>query len=44
MRFYGVVYNVGYQTFVEYAREFNRTNRYLRAEARSNCVVIFKLQ
>jgi hypothetical protein len=43
MKFYGVVYNVGYQTFIEYAREFNQTNRYLRAEARSNCVVIYKL-
>lgn len=43
MKFYGVVYNVGYQTFIEYAREFNATHRYLKAEARSNCVVIFKL-
>lgn len=43
MKFYGVVYNVGYQTFIEYAREFNKVNRYLKAEARSNCVVIFKL-
>jgi hypothetical protein len=42
MQFYGIVYDVGYQTFVQWASEFNSTNPYLIAEARSNCVVIYK--
>lgn len=43
MMFYGVVYNTNGKSFTEWAYAFNKKNSDLRAEPRSNCVVIFRI-